>query len=82
MKCNNLGTIIGPSPATPVRTSDKDGVMADDLNTRIADFLKTREWYELPRVFAMLRLVEIRNELRAKNLIDTEEPPFELKLTV
>ena len=65
MKCNNLGTIIGASPATPVRTSDKDGVMADDLNTRIADFLKTREWYELPRVFAMLRLVEIRNELRA-----------------
>jgi len=53
--------------------------MADDLNTRIADFLKTREWYELPRVFAMLRLVEMRNELRAKNLIDTEEPPLEKK---
>ena len=27
----------------------------------------------------MLRLVEIRNELRAKNLIDTEEPPLEKK---
>ena len=34
-------------------------------------------WHQLPRLFAMLRLIEIRNELREKNLHDTEEPPFE-----
>jgi len=34
-----------------------------------------KEWYDLPRPAAMLRLVEIRNELRKKNLFDTEDPP-------
>ena len=34
-----------------------------------------REWYELPIPAAMARLIEIRNELRQKNLHDTEEPP-------
>ncbi|HUL75150.1 MAG TPA: peroxidase family protein [Vicinamibacterales bacterium] len=47
------------------------------LLNRVGDFLRDqREWYELPQLFAMVRLVEIRNELRAKNLIDTEEPPL------
>ncbi len=36
-----------------------------------------KEWYELPRPHAGAKLVEIRNELRAKNLHDTEEPPLE-----
>jgi hypothetical protein len=36
-----------------------------------------REWYQLPIPAAMARLIEIRNELRQKNLHDTEEPPFE-----
>jgi len=45
----------------------------------VADLLRRREWYELPRLFAMGRLIEIRNELRAQNLHDTEEPPFEKK---
>jgi hypothetical protein len=41
----------------------------------LGDFFRNdRQWYELPRLFAMVRLVEIRNELRAKNLVDTEEP--------
>ena len=50
--------------------------MADQqpLN-RLGDFLRDgRQWYKLPRLFAMPRLIEIRNELRAKNLHDTEEP--------
>ena len=34
-----------------------------------------REWHRLPRVFAARRLIDIRNELRKKNLFDTEEPP-------
>jgi hypothetical protein len=36
-----------------------------------------KEWHRLPRPAAMTRLVEIRNELREKNLYDTEEPPHE-----
>ena len=45
---------------------------------RLGDFLRDkRQWYKLPRLFAMVRLIEIRNELRAKNLHDTEEPPLE-----
>ena len=36
-----------------------------------------KEWYELPRPAAGAKLVEIRNELREKNLHDTEEPPLE-----
>lgn len=53
--------------------------MPDDMTGRIADLLKQREWYELPRVIAGVRLVGIRNELREKNLHDTEEPPLEKK---
>jgi hypothetical protein len=37
---------------------------------------RDKEWFELPRGLAAGRLVEIRNELRAKNLYDTEDPPF------
>jgi hypothetical protein len=36
---------------------------------------RDKEWFELPRPAAMTRLVELRNELRAKNLHDTEDPP-------
>ena len=35
---------------------------------------RDKEWYELPRPAAMAKLVETRDELRAKNLHDTEEP--------
>ena len=34
-----------------------------------------REWFELPRPAAVARLIEIRDELRQKNLYDTEDPP-------
>ena len=52
--------------------------MADSLLGRIGSFLQRRRpWYQLPDLFAMPRLVEIRNELRAKNLHDTEEPALE-----
>ena len=53
--------------------------MADNLLTRLGSLFdkRRREWHELPRLFAMGRLIEIRNELREKNLHDTEEPPFE-----
>jgi hypothetical protein len=36
-----------------------------------------KEWHELPYPAAAARLVEYRNELRQKNLHDTEEPPLE-----
>jgi hypothetical protein len=52
----------------------------ETLLGRIGTFLQNRRpWYKLPDVLAMPRLVEIRNELRAKNLHDTEEPALEKK---
>jgi hypothetical protein len=45
-------------------------------------FGKRKEWYELPGVAAAARLVEIRNELRAKNLHDTEDPPLEQRAAI
>ena len=36
-----------------------------------------KEWHELPGPAAAAKLIEFRNELRAKNLHDTEEPPLE-----
>ena len=49
----------------------------ETLLGRIGNFLQDRRpWYSLPRLFAMPRLVEIRNQLRAENLHDTEEPPL------
>ena len=35
------------------------------------------DWYDLPRAAAGIRLYQIRDELREKNLHDTEEPPLE-----
>ena len=35
---------------------------------------RDKQWYELPRPAAMKNLIEVRDELRAKNLLDTEEP--------
>jgi hypothetical protein len=40
-----------------------------------------KEWHELPYAAAAKQLVEIRDELRQKNLIDTEEPPLETTST-
>jgi hypothetical protein len=53
--------------------------MPDDVFTRISKRLTERPWYEKPRLFAMGDLFEIRNELRAKNLHDTEEPPMQVQ---
>jgi Animal haem peroxidase len=51
--------------------------MADDLIGRISSLLNRRPWYKLPRLLAMGRLIDMRDELREKNLHDTEEPPLE-----
>jgi hypothetical protein len=51
--------------------------MPIDLASRIGDLLKKRPWYRLPRLLAMGRLIDMRNEMRQKNLHDTEEPPLE-----
>ena len=48
--------------------------MADDLFDKLGDLLKKKPWYELPRLLADGRLVQMRTELRKKNLHDTEEP--------
>jgi Animal haem peroxidase len=52
--------------------------MSEDLIARIRSLLK-RPWYQQPRLLAMRRLIDIRNQLRAENLHDTEEPPLERK---
>jgi hypothetical protein len=47
------------------------------LFSKIGDFLhQSRPWYKLPRLLAMPRLIQIRDQLRAENLYDTEEPPM------
>jgi hypothetical protein len=51
--------------------------MPDPVTERLGQLFKSRPWYRLPRLLAMLKLVDIRDELREKNLHDTEEPPFE-----
>ena len=49
--------------------------MADDFFDKLGDLLKKKPWYELPRLLADGRLVQMRTEMRKKNLHDTEEPP-------
>src|SRR3954470_23298483 len=39
------------------------------------------DWYDLPRATAGIKLYRIREELREKNLQDTEEPPLESSTT-
>lgn len=50
-----------------------------DLSDRLGQLFKGRPWYKRPRLLAMLELIDIRNELRDKNLHDTEEPPLETR---
>jgi hypothetical protein len=50
--------------------------MADDMLSKLGELLKKKPWYQLPRLLADGQLVEMRNELRAKNLHDTEDPPL------
>src|SRR5690242_6713882 len=69
------------APADASAASAAENRPADALTTHLTGLLRTRQWYELPRLLAYGRLVEIRNELREKNLHDTEEPAFE-KVTV
>ena len=39
------------------------------------------DWYDLPRAVAGVKLYRLRNELREKNLFDTEDPPIETSTT-
>jgi hypothetical protein len=46
--------------------------------TRLVNLLAGRRpWHDLPRYLAMFRLIAIRDELRLRNLHDTEEPAHE-----
>ena len=53
--------------------------MSDQMSEKLGQLFRSRPWYRLPRLLAMVKLVDIRNELREKNLHDTEEPPLERK---
>jgi hypothetical protein len=49
----------------------------ENIFERVHQFLsRKKEWYELPTVLAVPHLIRMRNELREKNLHDTEEPPL------
>jgi hypothetical protein len=50
--------------------------MPVDLLGKIRELLERRPWYTLPRLLAIRRLIEMRDDLRAENLHDTEEPPL------
>ena len=69
-----------PQPAV-MRLTIEEGMTTEGregaLSLRSGGLLRDRPWHELPRLLSAFRLVEIRNELREKNLYDTEEPPFE-----
>src|SRR4029453_4041629 len=49
--------------------------MSDDLISKLGGLVKKRPWYELPRLLADAQLLQIRNELRQKNLHDPEDAP-------
>jgi hypothetical protein len=50
---------------------------SEEILDRLGDFLQTRKpWYELPLALALPALISIRDELRAQNLHDTEQPPL------
>src|SRR5687767_7111575 len=47
------------------------------LRSGAAKMSVDKNWYDLPAPVAGKHLVEMRNELRAKNLHDTEDPPLD-----
>ena len=54
--------------------------MTDKLFSRIGAYVQKRNpWYTLPKLLAVPKLVDMRNQLRRENLFDTEEPPLERK---
>jgi hypothetical protein len=64
--------LIGEAP--PWERAAPLPVSAPDADSTISRKVKERPWHQLPRVLALTKVIEIRNELRAKNLYDTEEP--------
>jgi hypothetical protein len=53
--------------------SDKTSFLSD-LGDKLQDGL---QWYEVPKGVGLLWLLRLRNELRDKNLFDTEDSPLE-----
>jgi Animal haem peroxidase len=45
-----------------------------DLLDKLGEELR---WYQLPKVLGLIALLRLRDELRDKNLFDTEDPPLE-----
>jgi hypothetical protein len=51
--------------------------MSEPLIGKLGDLVSKKPWYKLPVLLAVPILIEMRNRLRAHNLFDTEEPPFQ-----
>src|SRR5262249_56001503 len=66
-----------PALPTTARRPYARWPMPDPLPlNRLGDFLRDeRQWYQLPQLFAMVRLVQIRNELPPKNPLPPPNPP-------
>src|SRR4051794_20733257 len=59
------------------RMSD-DKKQVGSIPDRVHAFLQeNRPWYKLPTLLAVPKLIEMRDELREKNLHDTEDPPLQ-----
>src|SRR5687767_4269239 len=74
-------SVFQPQPfpaetAAPGQPRGAGELSPEELSRRLKLF-GSRPWYQQPRLFGMRALVEIRNELRQKNLHDTEEPPLQ-----
>ena len=53
--------------------SDAKSLFSDLLDTLGEEL----QWHQLPKILGLLGLLRLRDELREKNLFDTEAPPFE-----
>jgi 2,4-dienoyl-CoA reductase-like NADH-dependent reductase (Old Yellow Enzyme family) len=71
-----LADVMSVFTPEPFAAAADDGAGAPAGAAAERSLFPSREWHEIPRFFGAGRLVEIRNELRAHNLIDTEEPAF------
>src|SRR5882757_2418043 len=70
-------TVGGEYPCGSAPCSGRVGGMPDSILGKLTEYLgQNWPWYKQPLPLALASLVEIRDELRAKNLYDTEEPPF------
>ena len=63
-----MATLIGEKTMSDAKSLFSD--LLDTLGEKL-------QWYQLPKVLGLIGLLRLRDELREKNLFDTEDPPLE-----